>query len=81
MEDSALADATLLFWVMGTALVTVYASKKNLVGFWFFLLSVAFSPVVGFVAAACCAARKQCPACGKSVRQEATICRYCRTNL
>jgi len=81
LEDTALADAALFFWVMGTALVTVYASRKNLAGFWFFLLSVAFSPLVGFVAAAYCAARKQCPACKKYVRREATACPYCRTNL
>lgn len=48
----------LLFWLAFVVLATVYGQKRKLGAGWTLLISIALSPLVGFLAAAISGERK-----------------------
>jgi len=71
----------IIFWIICSILVAVYASSKKRSGFGWFLLSVAISPIITFiillVSGAPSSTLKKCPKCAEEIKIEAQVCRFC----
>lgn len=79
-------------WIIFALAIGVYASGKNVPYGFFggFLISLVFSPIIGFVVIAFSKPSekrllrqgfKKCPACFELVRQEARKCKHCGEDL
>lgn len=81
----------LIFWVVLSIAVAVFASNKGRSGFGWFLFSLLLSPLLGFIFVAVSSNLKQeqaaaqelrdtkkCPQCAEWVKREAAVCRFCR---
>lgn len=83
------------FWLLLAVLVAGYANSKGRSGIVFFLLSIVFSPLIGFVIALALSPNSQalekralatgefrkCPACAELVKIDARICKHCRSEV
>ncbi len=79
--------AIVLGWILLSALVASYASKKGRSATGFFFLALFLSPLIAFLiallskpdreAAAEKAGLKKCPKCAEFVQPEALVCRFC----
>lgn len=86
MESNAVALVALIYlmgifgtYVLLSILAGVYYSSKE-GAFWrAFLISLLFSPLIGFVFALASdpVDRKSCPACAEKIRAEAKRCKHC----
>jgi hypothetical protein len=78
----------LVFWLGGAFAVSQYAAKVKGREYWF-LWSLLLSPLIAFIIVAILPAQvggatnafRKCPACAETVRAEAKICRFCRSEL
>ncbi len=90
MENNAAALIALIYlmgifgmYVLFSILAGVYYSSKE-GAFWrAFLISLLFSPLIGFVFALASdpVDRKPCPACAEKIRAEASKCKHCGEQL
>lgn len=84
-----------LTWLVLALLVGWFASTKGRSFFWFFVIAVITSPLIGFIIALIVKANVEfieskavdsgdyvkCPACAEVVKAEAKICKHCRSEL
>lgn len=73
----------IFFYLLFATLVGVYADKKQLGGFKYLTLSIILSPLfVGlWVLMTDPGGMKKCGKCAELVKQEAKICKHCRSTL
>lgn len=84
-----------LFWFLLAFVPAIIASKKGRSGLRWFVVSLFFSPIIASIVVACLPSLKEereqkalaeggmrkCPFCAELVKQEATLCRYCHSEL
>lgn len=86
----------IIIWFILSLLVSLYASsKKGRSGFVFFIISILLSPIIGFIMALIISPNidviegnilkkgmhKKCPQCAELVKKEASICKYCGSDI
>jgi hypothetical protein len=71
----------IVFWVILSILVGVFASSKKRSGVGWFFLSLIISPLITFiillVAGSPRGTLKKCPKCAEEIKAEARVCRFC----
>lgn len=76
----------LLIWTALSIAVGMFASSRGRSGFGWFLISILFSPLVGFVFVLLAGDKKKeaeasslvvCPFCAESIKSEAVVCKHC----
>jgi hypothetical protein len=84
-----------LVWFLLAFIPAIIASKKGRSGLRWFVVSLFFSPIIAGIVVACLPSLKEeleqkalaeggmrkCPFCAELVKQEATLCRYCHSEL
>jgi hypothetical protein len=86
MDDPASVLIVIAVWLIGSIMVSGYASNKGLNSFPYFIASIFLSPAIGFIAAAAAQPKppdapivpiKKCPDCAEMVLADARKCRFC----
>lgn len=86
---------TFIFWLMFSALVGVFASKRGRSGFGWFLIALILSPLIAAILLALIppniahiesrelrtGTSRKCPFCAELVRAEARVCKHCGRDL
>ena len=87
--------AIILFWLVFSVLVGVWASNRGRSGLGYGLLSLLISPLITFLVllvigpsretmesdAIAAGEMRKCPRCAELVKAEAKLCRYCHSEL
>lgn len=82
-------------WFLLAILVGVYASSKGRSGFWFFVIAILLSPLIGLLIAlltppiqvaldakaVASGEFKKCPNCAELVKAAAKLCKHCHSAL
>lgn len=79
----------IFFWLIFAILVGAYASGKGKSGFFYFILSIILSPLLGFLIALVSGnnedglvkqgKKRKCANCGELIRPEAKVCSFCNS--
>ncbi len=82
----------IVFWLLFSVFVAMYAHNKGRGTFKALLVSLLFSPLIGFIVVALLENQvndrlleygdlKKCPSCAELVKSEALKCKHCGTEL
>lgn len=77
----------IVLWLFLSVVAGMIASKKGRSFFWFFLLGILLSPVIGIISALIADKNMEakgfikCPECAEFVKSEAKSCKHCGTRL
>ena len=65
-------------WLLAATAVGIIATLRERSGFWFFVVAIVFSPLIGLIILlATKGPSKRCPRCAEGVKPDARVCRYC----
>ena len=80
-----------IFWLGFSVIAAIIAANKGRSGFWFFVLSVVLSPLIGIIAALVVARdddqlvthaiADQCPFCSELIKRGAIVCKHCGRDI